>query len=284
MSLTEKNKGLFSIHAAGLLFGGTALFSKTIPLNAVDMTEFRSCVAVLVLGALIAYQKRTIKLNSKRDLLLLMLTGVLLGLHWVTYFHAMQISTVAIGMIALFTYPMMTIFLEPLMHGAKPHFADVVCGMVVLLGVFLLVPSFSLQSTTTLGVIWGIVSAFLFSLRNVIQRHYLSGYPSEVSTLYQTATIVLMLGLFVNELPSITHTDIWLKLIVLGSVFTALPHALFNNGLRHLKAKTASLVSCLQPVYGTLFAFWLLHEQPSLSTMIGGALIVMAAAWETYRT
>ena len=283
-SLSSKNKGLLSVHAAGLLFGGTSLFSKTIALNAVDMTMIRSLIAGVVILALLLARRQVIKLLSVNHLGLMVITGVLLGLHWVTYFHAMQISSIAIGMIALFTYPMITIFLEPLMHGAKPHVADVICGCVVLLGVFLMVPSFSLQSTTTLGVMWGVISAFLFALRNVIQRHHLAAYTGEVSTLYQGFVVALMLLLFVDHIPPLADSNTWLQLLILGAFFTALPHALFTSGLRYLNAKTVSLVACLQPVYGTLFAFWLLHEQPSLTTMIGGAMIVLAAAWETYRS
>jgi len=283
-NISQKSKGLLSVHAAGLLFGGTSLFSKTIALNAIDMTAIRSLIAATVILALLLARKHVLKLATRQHAMLMLITGILLGLHWVTYFHAMQISSIAIGMIALFTYPMITIFIEPLMHGAKPHRADIMCGMVVLLGVFLMVPSFSFASSTTLGVLWGVLSALLFSVRNVIQRHYLASYTGEVSTLYQGTVVAVMLFFFVDQVPSLTNINLWLQLIVLGAFFTALPHALFTSGLRYLNAKTVSLVACLQPVYGTLFAFWLLHEQPNLNTMIGGALIVLAAAWETYRS
>lgn len=284
MPITEKNKGLLSVHAAGLLFGGTSLFSKTIALNAIDMTAIRSVIAAMVILALLLARKQQIKLATIQHAVLMIITGVLLGLHWVTYFHAMQVSSIAVGMIALFTYPMITILIEPLMHKAKPARADIICGLVVLLGVFLMVPSFSLESTTTQGVLWGVLSAVFFSVRNVIQRHYLASYTGEVSTLYQGTVVAAMLLFFVDQVPSFSNSHIWLQLIILGALFTALPHALFTSGLRYLNAKTVSLVACLQPVYGTLFAFWLLHEQPTLTTMLGGTLIVLAAAWETYRS
>jgi drug/metabolite transporter (DMT)-like permease len=284
MNSALRKKGLLNVHLAGLLFGGTSLFSKAVALPALDMTAIRSLIAVLVLFAVLYWRKQSIKLTSSKHAMLMVVTGVLLGLHWVTYFHAMQVSSIAVGMIALFTYPMITIFLEPLMKGAKPHKADIICGFVVLFGVFLMVPSFSLESKTTLGVLWGVFSAFLFSLRNVIQRHYLAEYTGDVSILYQGTVVVLMLMLFVKDVPSFDNSYIWLQLLVLGAVFTALPHTLFASGLRFLNAKTVSFVSCLQPVYATFFAFLILKEQPAMTTLIGGTIVVMVAAWETSRS
>ena len=284
MSNSLKNKALLNTHIAGLLFGGTSLFSRLIDLSALNMTAIRSLIAVVTLLVVLTARKQSLKLASVKHGVLMLVSGVLLGLHWVTYFHAMQVSSIAIGMIALFTYPMITIFIEPLMKGALPKLADILCGFVVLFGVLLMVPSFSLQSEVTLGVLWGVFSALLFSVRNVVQRHYLSEYGGEVSILYQGFVVTAMTVCFVDEVPSFDHTYIWLQLLVLGAFFTALPHVLFASGLRVLNAKTVSLVSCLQPVYATLFAYWVLHEQPALLTLIGGALIVMAAAWETYRS
>jgi len=284
MSQSNQHKGLISIHAATLLFGGTGLFSKTIALNALDMTAIRSLIAAIILFSIIRFRKQAIKLVSVKHGLLMIVAGILLGLHWVTYFHAMQISSVVIGMIALFTYPMITILIEPLYKGEKPKTADIYCGLVILLGVFLIVPSFSFASETTLGVLWGVFSALLFSIRNVIQRHYLSNYSGELCILYQGSVIALMLIGFMHDFPSFDNTSIWVQLLVLGVVFTTLPHVLFSTGLRFLNAKTVSLVACLQPVYGTLFALIILKEHPALTTLIGGAIIVLAAAWETYRT
>lgn len=284
MSASLKNKALFNTHVSGLLFGGTSLFSRLIDLSALNMTAIRSLIAVVTLLIVLSARKQSLKLASFKHGLLMLVSGVLLGLHWVTYFHAMQVSSIAIGMIALFTYPMITIFLEPIMKGSLPKRADILCGFVVLLGVLLMVPSFSLESEVTLGVLWGVFSALLFSVRNVIQRHYLSEYGGEVSILYQGAVVTAILVGFVDAVPRFDNVYVWGQLLVLGAFFTALPHVLFASGLRVLNAKTVSLVSCLQPVYATLFAYMVLHEKPALLTLVGGAIIVLAAAWETYRS
>jgi drug/metabolite transporter (DMT)-like permease len=75
-----------------------------------------------------------------------------------------------------------------------------------------------------------------------------------------------------------------LLLLLLGTVFTALPHALIAASLVHLRAKTFSLVACMQPFYGVVFAIILLNEAPTWQTLIGGVLVVSAAVYETVNT
>lgn len=277
----SKKQGLLRIHAANLLFGGTALFSKAIDLPALDITALRCVVAVIALFVFLFLRKKSLKLSSPKHLMLMIVLGLLMGVHWVTYFHSMQVSSVAVGMIALFTHPIITIFLEPMFKGARPHISDIVCAVVVLFGIYLMVPSLSLGSNITQGVLWGMLSALCFSIRNVIQGHCLSHYGGEVSILYQGVVVVLVTLPFVDHIPSGDNHIIWIQLLVLGAFFTALPHTLFAGSLHFLKTKTASLVACLQPVYGTLFAFLILAEEPTLATLVGGCIIVAASTWES---
>lgn len=279
--MKNHKEGLLSVHAAVLIFGLTALFSKLISLNAVEITLLRSVFAIGAIGLYIRYQKESLLLRRPRDYFIALLLGFFLATHWVTYFHAMQISSVAIGIIALYTYPVLTVFIEPFFHGQKPHIKDIVSALVVLFGIYLLVPEFSVNNETTQGVLWGVLSALLFTLRNIIHGRHFSSYPARHGLFYQTITVVILLLPFAGDvIPDVSQTQ-WLQLLILGVFFTALPHTLFANSLLHLKAKTASLVGCMQVVYGAVFAAIFLAEMPSWSTVAGGLIVISAAAYET---
>lgn len=277
-------QGLWAVHFAVFLFGLTALFPKTIGLDPAAINLLRSVFAVLGLYAVIRWQGDRIRLCTTRDYAVVTLLGVLLGCHWVTYFHAIQMASVAVAVIALFTFPVMTVFIEPLFHAERPRWPDVVSAVAVLFGIYLLVPEFSLNDATTQGVLWGMLSALLFSLRNIIQGRFFSAYSARQALFYQTLVTVLVLLPFAgNVVPQVNAVQ-WGELLLLGIVFTALPHTLFAFGLRHLKAKTASLVACLQVVYATAFAAMILGEQPDVLTAVGGIIVVSAAIFETYST
>jgi drug/metabolite transporter (DMT)-like permease len=278
------HKGLLAVHSAVFIFGLTALFAKLITLPALEITLLRSLFAVLALWAVLRFSGEPLSLGSGRDYAIALLLGVLLAAHWVTYFHSMQVASIAVGVIALYTFPVMTVFLEPLFHGGRPHWMDVLSAMAVLFGIYLLVPEFRLDDTTTQGVLWGMLSALLFALRNIIQGRYFNTYPAKQALFYQIlVTIVVLLPFGSEVIPSVSPFQ-WGQLLLLGVIFTALPHTLFAFSLRHFRAKTASLVACLQVVYATLFAALLLNEWPALATMIGGVIVVSAAVFETWIT
>jgi drug/metabolite transporter (DMT)-like permease len=278
-----KRKSLAGLHIANVLLAGTGLFAKLIDLPAVDIISRRCLLAAVFLLLIGIALKRRFVLSGARDWLFMLLCGLLMCVHWVTYFHAMQVSTVAIGMIALYTYPVMTVLLEPLWHAQRPRRADILCAVVVLAGVYLLAPGASLHSGAALGVMWGLVSAAAFTLRNMVQRHCLRSYRGDTAMLYQCLIAGAAAWPFVRypaaELGSMT----WLYLAVLALVCTAVPHSLFAGALRALQAKTAGLISCMMPVYGVALAWLVLGERPSAATLCGGMIIVAAAAYESSR-
>ncbi|ABM01238.1 DMT family transporter [Shewanella amazonensis] len=279
--MSKASSGLLELHSAVLLFGGTALFSKLIPLGALDITVYRCAIAALVLALIVKATRHSLRLGNKRDYGIALALGVIVSLHWVTYFASMQMSSVAIGMIAFFTYPVMTVLVEPLINGTRPHLRDLVCGVAVLTGVALLIPEASLGNDITLGILVGVLSAALFTARNLLHKRYFAQYTGPQAMFYQTLVAVLFLGSFVESTPPEVTSDVWQLLILLGVIFTATPHALFTSALRHLSAKTVGLVSCLQPFYGTVLALLLLGETVNLSTLLGGLLVVSTAVYET---
>lgn len=280
--MTNSFKGLLAVHSAVLIFGLTALFSKLISLTALEITLLRSIFAALIIAIIFFWQRTSLRLNNTKDYGIVILLGVLLAIHWVTYFHAMQVSSIAVGVIALYTFPIITVFLEPLFHGENPHIKDIISALAVFIGIYLLVPEFSLGNETTQGLLWGIFSAIFFALRNIVQGHYFKGYTARHSLFYQTLiTFFVLLPFSYGTIPEVTNAQ-WGQLLILGLFFTALPHTLFAFSLLNLKAKTVSLVACIQVVYATIFAALVLSEWPQVSTIIGGGIVVSAAMYESY--
>ena len=280
--MQSQQQSLIYLHIAVLLFGGTALFAKLIGLNALDITAYRAAIAGVAICVLLILQKKPIKLHRAKDYVIAILLGVAVGIHWVTYFAGMQLAGITVGMLAFFTYPVITVFLEPLFNKSKPKTKDIISAVVVIFGIYLLIPNVNLGDDITLGVVTGVVSALFFALRNITHKRYFSEYGGPQTMFYQTLVASLMLCAFIEvPITEINDTDLILLLIA-GVVFTAMPHSLFAASLKHLSAATAGLISCLQPLYGTILAIIILHERPSVMTLIGGALIVSAACFETW--
>lgn len=281
---SDRSRSLAGLHLAMAFGGGTALFAKLIDLSALAITGWRSVFAVAALAALMLAAGQRIRLHRGRDYALAMALGTLFALHWASYFHAIQLSTVAVGIVALFTFPIMTVLLEPLLDGARPGIADLAAGLAGLAGVALMVPQASLADATTRGVAWGLVSALLYATRNTLQRRHFAHYPGTVAMFWQMlAVVAVALPLAVLAGDAAPETEQWHELALLGVVFTALPHSLLAHSLRHFRAATVGLINCLQVLYATVLSALLLGEIPTPSTALGGTLVIGAAVWESAR-
>ncbi|WP_408011874.1 DMT family transporter [Saccharobesus litoralis] len=272
---------LLQTHLAVLLLAGTALFSKLIPMNATAISAGRAVIACLLLVLVVKLKGNKLRLLNHRDYAVGFLLGVLMASHWVTYFYAMQYSTVAVGMIALYTFPVLTVFLEPLLDKRMPALKDIVLAVFVFTGVLLMVPEFSLESQYTLGILLGVLSAVFFTLRNILNKYAFTHYSATKNMSIQALVIAILLMPWGYDAFHQISISTLLLFLLLGTAFTALPHVLIVSGLRTLQAKSMSLIACLSPVYGAILALLILHEMPNVQTVVGGLIVLSAAIMET---
>ena len=277
-------RSLINLHITVMLLGGTALFSQLIKLPALDITLGRSIPAFIFLLVLVYAKGQKFALNSAKDYFIAIVLGIIMAVHWVTYFMSMQYASVSVGLIALFTFPVITVLLEPFFERLKLEWQDLLSACVVLFGIYLIVPSTSLKDEVTVGVLIGIFSAFLYAIRNLVHRKYFSHYSGAKAMAWQILIICPCLVWFASDQLVSMDISTALMLVLLGTIFTALPHAMIAAALTHLRAKTFSLVACMQPFYGVLFAVLILHEQPNWQTLLGGILVISAAFYETIKT
>jgi len=282
--MTDSKHGMTILYVAVFLLALNGLFSKLIPLDATSITQLRSVLAAITLFLFALLGKRQYRLDNLQQYLGIYAIGAVLGLHWVAFFHSMQVSTVAIGMLSLFTYPMITVLLEPFYSKQKLRLPDIVAALVVLSGVFMMLNDemHSFDSDIVQGVFWGVISAFLFALRNLLQKYHYPQVSADRLMMHQVIAIAIMLVLFVDY-PAVSYlsSNDWLTLVLLGVISTATGHTLLSYSLKHLPAKSVAMISCLQPLFATLFAWFILSEQPTRSVLIGGVIIVSVALYES---
>ncbi len=279
--------GLISLYAAILLLASNGYFAKGISIDVLDITAYRSIIAGLALLLFLAIKRQKMRLLSPSHYPLSIGLGLLLGIHWITFFYSMRISTVALGMTVLYTYPIITVFLEKLLFNKAVRLYDVVVAIAVLIGVGLMATAENgLEGGNIEGILVGLLSALCFACRNVTQQHYMKGYPAYLTIFYQVLVIGVVFLPWVDvgaiKLLEQSSDDV-LKLVLLGVVFTALPHSLLANSLRTISAKSVALIGCLQPVIGTVIAFILINDQPSIQVLVGAVIVLIGAVSETIK-
>jgi len=279
------SRGLIILYASVLLLSLNGLFARSIELDSTSITQIRSVVAFFTLLMILLLQKQKLRLPSLSHAYKIYALGVVMGLHWITFFQAMQVSSVAVGILALYSYPVFTVLLEPLFQKRRPQKADLIAALAMFGGVVLMLQgklSGVETSSVSAGVFWGVLSALLFATRNVTQKYLLHEIPSSQLMFHQVIIIALMLLVFADW-PRVANMAAvnWLLLLLLGVFCTATAHTLLSMSLKRLPAKSVALIGCLQPLLASVFAWLILGEIPGLFIIIGGAVIISVAAYES---
>jgi drug/metabolite transporter (DMT)-like permease len=274
---------LFKLHLSVVIMSATPLFAKLVKLSPTDITAFRCLIASLTLLLFARMTGTRLTLLRRSDLGLLLLLGLFMALHWVTFFAAVQISGVGISLIAVYTFPVMTVLMEPLFFRERVDHRDLAVALMVLFGVYLAVPGGLQGGRIAFGALLGIISALLYALRNLFYRKYLCDYPSSTMMFYQITVAAVLLLPFVTRGIDLVTENRWIYIILLGVVFTSLAHTLFVSSLRTIKASTAGMIASMEPIYGMFFAALVLSEIPAVKTVAGGIIVVGAAVYTSIR-
>lgn len=273
----EYRKSLISLHIAVMLFGLSAVLGQFVTAPAVIVAGGRVICSSLLLFLLSIAGRASLKLKSRKDYGIAVFAGIILAVHWTTFFQAIQSSSVAIGTITFSTFPLFLTFLEPLLFREKLKVTSVLSAVVLLLGVFITIPEFSLENQITIGILWGMVSSLSYAVLSLANRYLSRSYAARTVCLYEqgTAAVVLLPAMFLVK-TSWTTQNI-LGIAAIGFICTAFAHSLYVAAQRKVKAQTAGIISGMETVYGIVYALLFLGEVPGIRELIGGAVILGVA-------
>ncbi|TXE09713.1 EamA family transporter [Seonamhaeicola algicola] len=277
-------KNVLELSFATFLISTAAVLGKYIQMPAAIIIWWRAFIALLVLYVFCKYKKITFKFSSFTDKAVIILSALFLAAHWITYFHSIKVSNVSIGMLSLYTFPAITSILEPIFTDTKFDKAHLPLALLVLIGIYVLAPEFNLQNSDFIGVIWGLISAVLFTLRNILLKKRAQKYNGTMLMTYQLIVVTIILSPVLYFFDTSGIKTQYPYIILLALFATAIGHSLFLKSLKHFSASTASIILSTQPIFGIILAFLFLNEIPSPNTYIGGALILTTVIIESIRS
>ena len=276
-------KNLVQLNFAVLIISTSGTLGRYIDLSVPMIIFLRAFIGGFFLYIFCKWKKLSFKINIK-DYKTIFFSGILMGMHWITYFISLKLSSVAIGMLSVFTYPIITSFLEPIMLNSKFKKSNLLLGLMVLIGIYLLAPEISLKNDQFIAVSFGVFSALCYSIRNIYMKAKSSEYEGSILMLYQLIIVSIMLSpvfYFYNvnalgaSLPAI---------LILALLTTAIGHTLFVYSFRNFSISAASIISGVQPIYGIIIGMIFLGEYPGVRTIIGGAVILGTVLIESVRS
>jgi len=268
---------IVQVHVAVVLFGLAGLFGKLLPFHPAEIVFGRALFASASLFLVLGMANHGARRRLRYDFLSILLAGVLLAFHWVCFFRAIQISTVAIGLVTFASFPTFVTILEPLAFRERFRTIDLVVTALVIVGLAIIIPKTQVANPITHGALWGIASGGLFAVLSLINRSLIRRQGAiRIAAIENLVAAIVLLPLVSIRSVRPTATQ-WAELAVLGILCTAIAHALFIGSMSRLRAQAASVAAALEPAYGIAIAVIVLGEIPGWRTIVGGAVVISAA-------
>ncbi|MFL0124730.1 EamA family transporter [Tenacibaculum maritimum] len=266
---------------ATLFISTSGVLGKYIKMSPEVIIWFRSSLAMLFLYAFCKFKKVKLTISSSNHYTPFIISSVFMAMHWITYFYALKLSNVALGMLSLYTFPIITTLLEPVVFKTKFNPVHIVLAMLVLIGIYILSPDFNLGNSNVQGILMGLLSALFYAIRILILKPFTANYNGTMLMFYQTLIITVFLSpvlLFMDFLEIVNQFP---YVLLLALLTTAIGHSLMVRSLKFFTVSTASIISSIQPVFGVVLAYAFLNEIPTWKTFIGGGLILTTVIIES---
>ncbi len=286
--MTRSSRALVEVHVAALLYGFIGPFGKAVDLNPHEIVFWRTSLAAVVLLAIARRLKSHTLVKNWADLATFSAIAGLLAVHWVLFFKSIKVSTVAIGLVTTYTYPVLMVFLESWFFNLRLRALDFASAVAVLVGIYYLAPEFDLSDATFQGVIYGVAAGAMIPFIVLIRKkRIIDNYNSWDISAYEMGIAGLILLPFMLDDARLFHvpsTRDLLLIVVLGVVLTGFARILFVDSQRYLSGKVVGTILVLEVVYGVILALVFLAAVPSKREVIGGLIIVTAALFESLRS
>ncbi|MFW5792907.1 MAG: DMT family transporter [Bacteroidota bacterium] len=268
------------LHFIVVLLGFTAILGSLISLDSIHLVWIRTFLAFIGLWIYFIIRKTPFKLPAK-DQLLLYGIGVIVALHWITFFHAIKISNVSVTLGVFASTTLFTSFLEPLLQKRRIFWLEVLIGLVIIGGIYLI---FQYEFEYYLGILFSLLSAFINALFIVLNRNISNKYYPTVISFYEMIGGFVAISLFFlfsgqmdAHLLNVSSSDL-IYLLILGFVCTSYAFSALVEIMKYLSAYTVVLAVNMEPVYGIILAFFIFGESEKMSGgfYIGALIIILS--------
>ncbi len=272
-------KSYLHLHIIVFIWGFTAVLGKLISLEALDLVWYRMLFASVIMTFVVLFNKEKIRVPFN-VLIGFIVSGIIIALHWLTFYQAIKVSNVSITLACLSTGAFFASILEPIFYKRKIIWYEVLFGLIVIFGLGII---FKVETQYTTGIYLAVTSAFLSALFSVINGKYAKEYSPNVISVYELSSGFLFLSIYLFFADSFTpaffalSSNDLLWLFLLSSICTAYAFSASVKVMKFLSPFTVMLTINLEPIYGIILVLLIFPENEKMSPMFYiGAIIILA--------
>lgn len=292
--MNSNTKDQLSLHFIVFIWGFTAILGKFISIDALDLVFNRTALTSVAIAGYLLLRKRGFKAQPK-DLMFMWFCGILIAIHWITFFGAIKISNISITLAGISTGALWSSLLSPIMSKSKLDPVELILGFLVILGIGIVfyeepnaadIRDISFTGITLTNFQWGLIialiSAMLSASFSILNKQLVTRYPKPVQVTFWEMTFafisIVLFSLSTGTNPMMRWATLesdWMYVTILALACTAYPFIKSVELLKRISPFSVMLAINLEPVYGILLAALFFGASESMSPQFYIGVIII---------
>ena len=266
-------------------FGTLGPFVRNIAVSSGELALYRAVMAAVLLAGYLAMTKQPLKLKQlSRELPLLLISGMAMGINWILLFEAYKYTTVSVATLSYYFAPVLVTVACPLLFREKMGTKQWICFAMSTLGIALItgIGDLSGGSSHLTGILFGLGAAVLYA-SVILLNKFIKGVAGIQRTFLQFLAAIVILIPYVAFSGGVTLQKLdglgWACLLIVGLFHTGITYCLYFSALKELPGQEAAILSYIDPLVAVLISVFVLGEQMTVVQIIGGVLILGFTLW-----
>ena len=271
--------------ASMTIFGTLGLFVRNVPVSSGELALYRAILAAALIAVYLLVTKQQLPLKSiRREIPLLLLSGVAMGVNWILLFEAYKYTTVSAATLSYYFAPVIVTVVCPFLFREKLTAKQVICFVMSTLGLVMItgIGDMGKSGTDLIGILFGLGAA-VFYAAVILLNKFIKNVEGIHRTFLQFISAILTLIPYVAVTSGVTLRSMdglgWACLLIVGLIHTGVTYCMYFSSLKELPGQKAAILSYIDPLVAVLISVLLLHEAMTLWQAIGGVLILGFTLW-----
>jgi len=266
------------------IFGTLGLFVRHIPVSSGELALYRAVLAAILIGLFLLMTGQRIPFSKiKKEVPLLLISGIAMGFNWILLFQAYQYTTVSVATLSYYFAPVIVTVVCPFLFKEKLTGRQIICFVMSTLGLVMITGIGDTGSGTDLtGILFGLGAAVLYATVILLNK-FIKNVEGIHRTFLQFLAVIVVLLPYVLLTGGITLGTLnaagWINLLIVGLVHTGMTYCMYFSSLKELPGQKAAILSYIDPLVAVLISVTVLGESMNFSQAIGGILILGFTLW-----
>ena len=271
--------------ASMAIFGTIGLFVRSISVSSGELALYRAVLASILIGIYLIITKQKIQLSKiKKELPLLIISGIAMGFNWILLFQAYRYTTVSVATLSYYFAPVLVTLVCPVLFKEKMNFRQWICFIMSTVGIILItgIGDTNGASNHFIGILFGLGAACLYATVILLNK-FIRNVDGIHRTFLQFIAAVCVLTPYVLLTGGITLTSLngvgWVCLLTVGIIHTGITYCMYFTSLKEIPGQQVAILSYIDPLVAVLISVTALGEAITPMQIVGGILILGFTLW-----